>query len=230
MPAEGLQPRVLSGRWFVVWGCSGHARVLLDLLAEQGGAVAAFVDARPVPSPVAGVPVLLGESGFADWMRAGGPPSTGTLSGVIAIGRQGPDRLHVLGQFQRHGLALPALVHAGASVSPSAVLGQGSQVLAQAVVAAGAVLGDACIVNHRASVDHECQLADSVTVAPGATLCGSVHVGHGVFIGAGATILPRVTIGAGAMVGAGAVVTRDVPAGAVVVGNPARSIHAPSPP
>jgi acetyltransferase-like isoleucine patch superfamily enzyme len=41
-------------------------------------------------------------------------------------------------------------------------------------------------------------------------------------IGANATILPGVTIGEGATVAAGAVVTRDVPAGAVVVGNPAR--------
>jgi acetyltransferase-like isoleucine patch superfamily enzyme len=43
-------------------------------------------------------------------------------------------------------------------------------------------------------------------------------------IGSGAVILPGVTIGEGAVVGAGAVVVRDVPAGAVVVGNPARII------
>lgn len=225
MPPDGNRSRSLVGRAFVVWGCSGHARVLLDLIAEQGGGLAAFVDVRPVPSPVEGVPVLAGESGLADWMRTVSP-SVGILSGVVAVGRQGPDRLHILGRFLSHGLELPALVHATASISPSAILGQGTQVLAQAVVAAGAVLGDACIINHRASIDHECQLADSVTVAPGATLCGSVRVGCGVFIGAGATILPRVTVGAHAMVGAGAVVTRDVPAGAVVVGNPARLIHA----
>jgi acetyltransferase-like isoleucine patch superfamily enzyme len=45
---------------------------------------------------------------------------------------------------------------------------------------------------------------------------------RGASIGSGTTILARVTIGENAMVGAGSVVTRDVPANAVVLGNPAR--------
>lgn len=49
-------------------------------------------------------------------------------------------------------------------------------------------------------------------------------VRSGARIGANATLLPGVTIGADALVGAGAVVVRDVPAGAVVVGSPARVI------
>jgi acetyltransferase-like isoleucine patch superfamily enzyme len=44
-------------------------------------------------------------------------------------------------------------------------------------------------------------------------------------IGANVTLLPGVVIGEGALVGAGAVVVRDVPAGTVVVGNPARVIR-----
>lgn len=51
-----------------------------------------------------------------------------------------------------------------------------------------------------------------------------VRIGRNVWIGGGAIILPGVTIGDDAVVGAGSVVTRDVPAGATVVGNPARGV------
>lgn len=50
-------------------------------------------------------------------------------------------------------------------------------------------------------------------------------VKRGASIGSGATILSNVTIGEHAIVGAGSVVTRDVPAGAIVAGNPARVIR-----
>ena len=48
---------------------------------------------------------------------------------------------------------------------------------------------------------------------------------RGAKIGANATVLPGVVVGEHALVGAGAVVVRDVPPGAIVVGNPARVIR-----
>ncbi|OWV79849.1 maltose acetyltransferase [Rhizobium sp. R635] len=56
----------------------------------------------------------------------------------------------------------------------------------------------------------------------GIEIARPVEIGSDVWIGGGAIILGGVAIGDGAIVGAGAVVTKDVPAGATVVGNPAR--------
>lgn len=53
----------------------------------------------------------------------------------------------------------------------------------------------------------------------------AIRIGRGCFIGARAIILKGVTIGDRATVGAGAVVSRDVPAGAIVAGNPAQIVR-----
>ncbi|MBC2864863.1 sugar O-acetyltransferase [Streptomyces mexicanus] len=52
-----------------------------------------------------------------------------------------------------------------------------------------------------------------------------VTIGDNVWLGGGAIVLPGVTIGENSVIGAGAVVTKDVPAGVVAVGNPARPVR-----
>ena len=58
----------------------------------------------------------------------------------------------------------------------------------------------------------------------GYTRIAPVLIGNHVFIGERAIILPGVTIGDNSIIGAGSVVTRDVEAGSIVAGNPARPI------
>lgn len=67
---------------------------------------------------------------------------------------------------------------------------------------------------------------DAQARATGAEFGRPVRIGRDVWIGGGAILLPGVTVGDGALIGAGSVVTRDVPAGATVVGNPARVLPA----
>jgi acetyltransferase-like isoleucine patch superfamily enzyme len=52
-----------------------------------------------------------------------------------------------------------------------------------------------------------------------------IKIGNDVWLGASSIVLPGVKIGDGAIIGAGAVVTKDVPANAIVVGNPARILR-----
>ncbi|MBC6678140.1 MAG: NeuD/PglB/VioB family sugar acetyltransferase [Acinetobacter sp.] len=78
-------------------------------------------------------------------------------------------------------------------------------------------------------VEHDCVIGDFVTFAPGVKCNGNIHIHDHAYIGAGAMIKQGtpdqpLVIGKGAIVGMGAVVTKSVPAGATVVGNPARIV------
>lgn len=210
----------MAERAFVCWGASGHAKVIAELIASNGDQLLGLIDGVCTQSFLSGVPLLRGAPDLDAWLQARG--SAEGVHGAVAIGRCGPDRMERVQAFQARGIATPPLLHPLASISPSSSIGLASQVLAFALVAADARVGAACIINHRASVDHECVLEEGVHLAPGAILCGCVHIGKNVFVGAGAVLMPRLRVGENAVIGAGAVVTRDVPAGAVVAGNPAR--------
>jgi sugar O-acyltransferase (sialic acid O-acetyltransferase NeuD family) len=208
---------------FVVWGSSGHALVIADLLQAQGGQIIATFDNDAAAQPIADdIPVFHGKAGFADWQRAA---PTQSVRYVIAIGgARGADRLDLADFLESHGLSPATVIASDASVARSSLVEPGAQVLARGIIAARATLGRQSIVNNGAQVDHECRVDAGVHLAPGAVLCGRVSVGRCAFIGAGSVVLPRLTIGAGATVGAGAVVTRDVAPQTIVAGNPARII------
>lgn len=78
-----------------------------------------------------------------------------------------------------------------------------------------ASIGESAVVSFRATI---------ITHDDSRNIVSPVTIGEKAFIGACAVILPGVSIGDNAVVGAGAVVTKDVPAGATVAGNPARTL------
>jgi sugar O-acyltransferase (sialic acid O-acetyltransferase NeuD family) len=114
------------------------------------------------------------------------------------------------------------LVHPQASVSSRAELGCGVYVNYGVSVAGGVTLGHHVSLGPGCIVGHDTQIDDYGIVAAGAVLSGGVRVRERCYIGSGAMIRQQITIGRAALVGLGAVVVRDVDAGTVVVGNPAR--------
>ena len=129
-------------------------------------------------------------------------------------------------------------VWAFAHVLPNASIGEDCNICDSVFIENDVVVGNRVTVKCGVQLWDGVRLDDDVFVGPNATFTNDPFprsrqypsrfpetvVKQGASIGANATILPGLTVGEGALVGAGSVVTRDVPARAVVVGNPARVV------
>lgn len=125
-----------------------------------------------------------------------------------------------------------------AQVREGAVIGENCIIGKNAYIDTKVKMGKRVKVQNNVNIYHGVTIEDDVFLGPSMTFTNDLYprafnnnweitetlVKRGASIGAGATIVCGITIGEYATVGSGAVVTRDVPAHALVVGNPARQI------
>jgi maltose O-acetyltransferase len=88
----------------------------------------------------------------------------------------------------------------------------------------GITIGDGVLLGPRVSIFTTNHALDPAQRRAGACIARLVVIGNDVWIGGDVTINPGVSIGDGAVIGSGSVLTKDVPAGVVVAGVPARLV------
>jgi len=203
----------------VVIGGGEHGRVVIDTLRTRPDrfTVMGFLDPAPCDDTVSrfATPRLGDDAAIARLAE-----DVRFVLGVGGVGSQ--DRRAQIAATLPSSRIAPAIVHADATVSPSAAIDAGAVVCARAVVATGARVGRHAIVNHGAIVEHDVVVGEFAHVGPGALIGGGAFIGERAYLGLGSCVRDHVTVGASAFVAMGAVVTTSVAVGQMVRGIPAR--------
>lgn len=124
------------------------------------------------------------------------PPSEFHIAIAIGYGNLAA-RWQVWQRVKAAGYTAPPLIHPRAYVAKSAVLGEGSMIMAGAIVDVRSRVGDITVVWPGACINHDGTLGDNCFVSPNATLCGYVDLGAHSFVGAGAAIVDHCTVPSG---------------------------------
>ncbi|WP_081210077.1 acetyltransferase [Salegentibacter sediminis] len=194
----------------LIYGASGHGKVIFDILKSRSIRPEYVLDDNPEVTEFMGYKVVHEAQG-----------NILKIPGILAIG---DNTIRKLVARRYTGAIAKAFSHSTAIISENVELGDGTVVMPGAIINSNTSIGMHCIINSGAVVEHDVDLEDFVHISPNAVVTGNVQIGEGSQVGAGAAVIPGVKIGKWVNIGAGAVIIEDIPDFAVVVGNPGKII------
>lgn len=206
----------------IIYGAGGFGRELAWLVESCAAEVACFVDDNQSiqGTDVNGIPVLTLRDARTRFPSANLVSSLGSPK----------SRQCSIEQARAVGFRFETLVHPRVEHSSWIDWGVGTVVCAGSILTTNIRVGQHVQINLDCTIGHDVVIGDYSTLAPGVHISGNVHLGERVYVGTGAVIIngtphDPITIGDDVVIGAAACVTKSVPAGATVVGVPARVVE-----
>lgn len=188
----------------LVVGAGGHGRSVAEAaeLSGQFEVVGFLDDALPAGKSVLNVAVL-GPMVSMGHHRAAADQT------IVAIGNNAV-RETLMQQLASAGFVLATVIHPRAIVSSSAVLSEGSAVMAGAIVGTEAHLGMGSIVNCGAVVDHHAIVEDFGHLGVNASMAGGTVLGRGAWMQAGSVLGYGAMVDAWRVLGSGEAVNKSI--------------------
>ena len=224
---RGQSSRVPIMPRIVVVGCSGHARVVVDILEEQNRSqIVGLLDTYKVPgSELLGYKLLGTDDDLPALVAANICDNA-----IVAIGDNWA-RSRMVQRLRQLApeIGFVAAIHPSARIARDVSIGSGTVIMAGTIVNPGCRIGEFCVLNTGSSLDHDSTMEPFSSLAPRAVTGGGVRIGAFAAICIGAVISHAIRIGEHTVIGAGATVVNDVPDRVVAYGTPARTIRERNP-
>ncbi|MEK5483876.1 MULTISPECIES: acetyltransferase [unclassified Viridibacillus] len=202
----------------IIIGNGGHASVLTEILLLQQRNIIGFTAPKAEVNSY-GLKYL----GTDEIIKNYNPEKVELVLGLGTV-QISTLRQSLFEKMKKLRYTFVTCVHPNVIISTTAILAEGSQVMAGAIIQPHARIGENTIINTGVIIEHDCVIGAHVHIAPGTTLSGSVHIGEGSHIGTGSSIIQAIEVGKNALIGAGAVVISNIGTNKKVFGVPAKEV------
>ena len=206
-----------------IFGYSGHAFVVCDILIENNIEILGYLTENPVSFNPYRLDYLGFEGKNEDLIKI---KECGYFVSI------GSNRIRQkLIEFLERKLSKPPInvISKSVQISDTVILKNGIMISKRTIINSLSKIETGVICNSGCIIEHECHIGSYSHIAPGAVLCGNVSVGMGSLVGANSVIKEGVSIGNNVIIGAGSVVLNNVDSNQIIAGSPARYIRSLNP-
>lgn len=196
--------------------------MLIDALRQCGADILGITD--PDSSLVGKTLMSLSILGADETILAYSPQKVLLVNALGSV-KNTNTRARLYETWKAKGYTFAKVIHPSAVIAADVQLSEGVQVLAGAIINPGTTIGENTLINTASVIEHECRIGKHVHVA-GARVAGQVQIADYCHVGIGSTLIQNITLAEHCLIAAGAVVVTSCPAGAVMMGVPARDRRA----